>query len=88
MQVVHTYAMIARTPRRERIRQLLAAGPVASQEALQSMLETEGIQVTQATLSRDLHDLGAMKGPDGYRLPAEPAPGEATGAVRPAAAAA
>jgi transcriptional regulator of arginine metabolism len=63
--------MIARAPRRERIRELLANGPVASQEQLQSMLEGEGIAVTQATLSRDLHDLGAVKGPGGYRLPGE-----------------
>lgn len=35
--------------------------PVASQEALREHLEGRGIQVTQATLSRDLKQLGLVK---------------------------
>ena len=34
------------------------------------MLLLRGIQVTQATLSRDIHELRLSKGPGGYALPA------------------
>ncbi|MHB1595514.1 MAG: arginine repressor [Streptosporangiaceae bacterium] len=50
--------------------------PVRSQEELADRLAVLGIRVTQATLSRDLEELGAvrLRGPDGglfYALPAE-----------------
>ncbi len=50
--------------------------PVRSQEELAERLAVLGIKVTQATLSRDLEELGAvrLRGPDGglfYALPAE-----------------
>jgi len=48
---------------------LLRARPVDSQERLQSLLAADGIRATQATISRDLRDLGVMKGADGYVLP-------------------
>lgn len=47
--------------RRARIRALLLAHPIGSQAALRSALASEGITVTQATLSRDLDALGAVK---------------------------
>jgi transcriptional regulator of arginine metabolism len=40
-----------------------------SQEELAAMLRREGIEATQATLSRDLRELGVLKGPEGYTLP-------------------
>jgi transcriptional regulator of arginine metabolism len=51
--------------------------PVHSQEDLAARLDRLGVHVTQATLSRDLVELGAvrLRGPDGalaYSLPAEP----------------
>jgi transcriptional regulator of arginine metabolism len=51
--------------------------PVRSQEELADLLGQRGLRVTQATLSRDLDELGAVRrrGPDGalsYALPAEP----------------
>ena len=59
--------------RRLRVSELLAAGDVHSQEELRDLLAGEGFAVTQATVSRDLIDLGATKvsGPDGravYRV--------------------
>jgi len=51
------------------IRTLIAAGGVHSQHELGRLLAREGIEATQATLSRDLTELGVLKGPDGYQLP-------------------
>jgi transcriptional regulator of arginine metabolism len=53
--------------RRARIADLLASRPIASQADLQELLTAEGFDVTQATVSRDLVELGARKvsGPDG-----------------------
>lgn len=34
-------------------------------------LERAGIRATQATISRDLRELGAVKGPSGYELPTD-----------------
>jgi transcriptional regulator of arginine metabolism len=51
------------------IREVLASSPVASQDELRRKLRRRGIQVTQATLSRDIHHLRLSKGPGGYSLP-------------------
>ncbi len=51
------------------IRELLANHPVASQDELRRMLYRRGHRVTQATLSRDIHELGLVKTGDGYTLP-------------------
>jgi transcriptional regulator of arginine metabolism len=57
-------------PRRQRlIHDLVAQGGVANQDALAVLLKKRGLDVTQATLSRDLHELGIVKGPGGYALP-------------------
>ncbi len=54
--------------------------PVHSQEQLAELLTERGVRVTQATLSRDLDELGAvrLRGSGGalmYALPGEPGPG-------------
>jgi transcriptional regulator of arginine metabolism len=51
------------------IREVLANTPVASQDELRRKLRRRGIHVTQATLSRDIHELRLSKGPGGYSLP-------------------
>jgi len=51
------------------IREVLASSHVASQDELRRKLRRRGIQVTQATLSRDMHELKLSKGPLGYSLP-------------------
>jgi len=56
--------------RRQRlIRRVLDQSPVRSQEDLQAELATKGVAVAQPTLSRDLRELGVVKGPNGYVLP-------------------
>lgn len=61
--------MIAKNQRQQRIRELLARNEIHSQEQLQALLRTERIETTQATLSRDLRDLGAIRATGGYELP-------------------
>jgi transcriptional regulator of arginine metabolism len=51
------------------IREVLSSAPVTSQDELRRKLRRRGIEVTQATLSRDIHELRLMKGPTGYSLP-------------------
>src|ERR1700728_1142978 len=51
------------------IREVLGSSPVASQDELRRKLRRRGIHVTQATLSRDMHELRLSKGPSGYSLP-------------------
>jgi transcriptional regulator of arginine metabolism len=69
-----------RAGRQARIVALLSGNPVRSQSELASMLADEGIDVTQATLSRDLEELGAVKlrGADGgtgvYVVPEDGSP--------------
>lgn len=75
---------IPRAERRRSIERLLADGGIASQHDLLSRLRAGGVETTQATLSRDLADLGVVKGPEGWRLPdqAASAPTELAPAVR------
>lgn len=61
--------------RRRTIRRILSRDPVSSQTALVERLAAQGFEVTQATVSRDLRELGAIKVRDGsgasvYALPA------------------
>jgi len=61
--------VINKTQRQHKILKLVRAGEVISQLDLSRRLKKDGIQVTQATLSRDLHDLHLVKTSEGYRLP-------------------
>ncbi|MEQ8770258.1 MAG: hypothetical protein RIB60_07090 [Phycisphaerales bacterium] len=54
------------------IREILADHAVPSQDRLGELLLERGVKATQATISRDLRELGVVKGPDGYQLPAAP----------------
>jgi transcriptional regulator of arginine metabolism len=56
-----TAAPVTKTARQERITTLIRNRPVRSQTELVELLAQDGIQVTQATLSRDLEELGAVK---------------------------
>jgi transcriptional regulator of arginine metabolism len=49
--------------RQRAILSLIAARPVRSQEELAQLLEQQGYEVTQATISRDIKELGLMKVP-------------------------
>jgi transcriptional regulator of arginine metabolism len=61
-----------RTSRHQRILSLLEHERVRSQAELRRQLAQGGFPVNQATLSRDLHLLGVVKGKDGYELPSVP----------------
>jgi transcriptional regulator of arginine metabolism len=50
-----------RTARHRRIVDILNRQPVRSQSQLAKLLADDGLSVTQATLSRDLDELGAVK---------------------------
>jgi transcriptional regulator of arginine metabolism len=50
------------------IREVLTGNAVTSQDELRRKLRRRGIHVTQATLSRDMHELQLFKGPRGYSL--------------------
>jgi len=52
---------VSRTARQARILELLEQTRVSSQIQLSELLLAEGIDITQATLSRDLDELGAKK---------------------------
>jgi len=64
--------------RQHRISQILANEVVTSQEQLVRLLADDGVESTQATVSRDLDDLGAVKvrvsgGESVYAIPEHPA---------------
>jgi len=52
-----------KTTRQRAILSLIATRPVHSQEELAHLLEQQGYDVTQATVSRDIKDLGLVKVP-------------------------
>lgn len=52
---------LAKPQRQHRVARLLADHAVASQGQLVDLLAAEGVAATQATVSRDLDDLGAIK---------------------------
>jgi transcriptional regulator of arginine metabolism len=80
---------VTKAARLAQVTQILAHTQVRSQEELADLLAQRGIRVTQATLSRDLEELGAvrLRGPGGglvYALPGEPGgPGSHPGVTGP-----
>ena len=60
---------MSRNSRRHLLSRLLSAGPVQTQEQLACALSKAGEVTTQATVSRDLAAIGAVRGPNGYSLP-------------------
>jgi transcriptional regulator of arginine metabolism len=55
--------------RHNAIRELVSHSLVANQDELRRKLRRRGFEVTQATLSRDIHELRLSKGPGGYSMP-------------------
>src|SRR2546430_3038280 len=72
-----------KTQRHAAILKIVRSETVASQEQLRELLKAEGFDVTQATLSRDIRELGLAKvaAPDGGSHYAPPP--EAGAALRP-----
>jgi transcriptional regulator of arginine metabolism len=61
--------MLNKSLRQRAVLDVVRQGTIASQEELQRALRKRGFKVTQATLSRDIRDLGLIKTPAGYALP-------------------
>jgi transcriptional regulator of arginine metabolism len=67
--IIHHVAylfIMSKAARQKTILDLLHKGPVESQEELQGFLAKRGFDVGQATLSRDIRELGLVKTYDGY----------------------
>jgi len=60
---------LTKAARQERVASLIRVGGVHSQTELADLLSGDGIQVTQATLSRDLEELQAIKVRGAYVIP-------------------
>jgi transcriptional regulator of arginine metabolism len=65
---MYIHAM-AKNDRQRIIQRLLSEHPIDSQHELRDRLAQLGIEVTQATLSRDLRSMGIVKAPSGWVLP-------------------
>jgi transcriptional regulator of arginine metabolism len=52
---------LSKSQRQHRIARLLEAQPVSSQGQLVELLSADGVVATQATVSRDLEEMGALK---------------------------
>lgn len=71
-----TGALHTKIARQEKIREWIISGLIHSQAELVEMLRAAGFIVTQATASRDLEEIGALRGRDGkghlrYQLTSE-----------------
>jgi transcriptional regulator of arginine metabolism len=67
-------ATLGKPQRQHRIARLLEEQPISSQAQLVEMLASDGVVATQATVSRDLEELGAVKvripgGTTAYAIP-------------------
>ena len=62
--------LTAQTLRREAIVRILRHGAVARQAELVALLAKQGFEATQSSVSRDLRELGVVKGAERYLLPA------------------
>ena len=67
---------MSKLSRHKAILELLHEAPVPSQEELQRLLHRRGFDAGQATLSRDIRELGLVKAAGGYSLPDREAAGE------------
>lgn len=65
---------MTRAARQARIVELIRDRAVHSQTELLALLEAEGVATTQATLSRDLDELGALKVRGAYVIPDDGSP--------------
>jgi len=60
----------AQNQRRDALVRILRMGAVGRQAELVELLHREGFDATQSSVSRDLRELGVVKGADRYLLPA------------------
>lgn len=58
--------MSSKQVRQSKIKEIITSKTVASQEELLECLKESGFDTTQATLSRDLHEIGIVRVPDDH----------------------
>jgi transcriptional regulator of arginine metabolism len=75
--VVTRRAPLTKAARQRRISELVAEQEIRSQTRLAQLLAADGVLVTQATLSRDLEELGVGKTRGRYAVAAAPHPASA-----------
>lgn len=73
--------------RHDAILRIIRSNDIGTQERLAEMLRQSGFEVTQATVSRDIRELGLVKAADGeggyrYVVPASPPAADAIGRVQ------
>src|SRR5713226_5718448 len=71
---MYIYTTMSKAVRQRHILELVSRAPVENQDELRRNLVRTGVRVTQATLSRDIAELGLVKSADGYSLPTEDEP--------------
>ena len=69
---------MSKLARQKTILELVDETPVSSQEELQRLLRRRGFDAGQATLSRDIRELGLVKTVEGYALPGRENGGDAS----------
>src|SRR5579884_2884377 len=69
---MYIHAM-SKLSRHAAIRDLVASEEIYSQDEMRRKLYRQGHRVTQATLSRDIHELRLVKTSEGYKLPQDEA---------------
>jgi transcriptional regulator of arginine metabolism len=67
---------MSKLSRHNAILKLLDQGPIPNQDELQRLLHRRGLDAGQATLSRDIRELGLVKTSSGYTLPGREVAGE------------
>lgn len=60
-----------KTRRQSAILEAVQRGPIRSQEQLRRAIRAAGFRVTQATLSRDIRELGLVKADGAYQTPVQ-----------------
>jgi len=75
---------VTKTYRQAQILKLIRTQPIRTQEELSAALGKMGFEVTQVTLSRDIRELGLVKGSQGYQeaAPTAAPAGEHSNALR------
>lgn len=63
------FAVVIKVDRHKAIMDIISSGEVTRQDELSSLLRERGYQVTQASISRDLEELGIAKVAGRYSMP-------------------
>lgn len=64
--------MAGKDQRQQAILDLVSRGVAHTQQDIAAALSRRGVRVTQATVSRDIHELGLVRSGEGYRSNAAP----------------